>query len=1409
LPKTMLPKVMRLKALLVLLMTVFSPQLQETKASMAKPGCQEKCGNLTVPYPFGIGANCYLDKPFQVLCKDEVLVMPSALLHNLPIFGNPIQIPYFSSGFSVLEITLEFVRVAVAATPSCFSASGSGSMGDAGFGMDQQFSYSHTHNKFVGIGCDIFAYFITFGSNYTGGCAALCNHTNPVVGLSGTGCSGAGCCQSTIAQDMRAFYLQISSINTLSKPWISNPCSIGFIAERNFSGFMLNISDTNIQNNVYNVPVVLDWVAGNTNCQEASKKEKYGCGDNTNCINSAGGLGYQCRCLQGYRGNPYLPSGCQDINECMHPEDNLCRKGTTCVNIPGSYLCNCPRGYQSDGTGIAAVVLLSTAFGACIWHKLEKRKKFQIKQKFFKRNGGLLLQKHISSTNASLVNKHYTAEEIEKATDNFSKSRVLGRGGHGTVYKGMLPDGSIVAVKKANTVDTDRVGQFINEVFILSQINHRNIVKLLGCCLEYEVPLLVYEYVSNGTLADHVHGEGHVSALSWETRLSIAAEVAGALAYMHSCASTAIFHRDIKSGNILLDENYRAVVSDFGLSRSVALNKTHLTMSVGGTFGYLDPEYFHSGQFTAKSDVYAFGVVLAEILTGRKAVSLNSSDEGLASHFRFAMKHNRLFDILETFAVNDCKKAGIHVVAELSERCLRRNPKKRPSMKEIAAELDRLREEPGAADLVLVPLAEAVVRELGRIGDLLSGAGADLGLLELPCFSEDLLGGYLDWCCGFVLNPSWTGELYLYFFPAFSLQLQETQASMAKPNCQEKCGNLTVPYPHSALEPTCPVHNMRYSIHSEWIFYFLEITLELVRVEVGAAPSCYSISGLGSMLAATFGMDRQFSYSCTHTKFVGIGCDIFAYVISFGSNYTGGCAALCDYTNPIVGLSGTSCSGAGYHQSTIPRDMRAFELHISNVNTLSKPWTNSPCSINGFIADMNFSGFMLYISDTNIHSKVYNVPVMLDWVAGNTNCQEASKKKKYGCGHNTNCINSAGSLGPIHAAAYKVTKGTLTSSVVAKIKHRNIMRLLGCCLEYEVPLLVYEHEYVSNGTLADHAHGEGHVSALSWEARLSIAGEVAGALAYMHSCALPAIFQRDIKCENILLDENHRAVVSDVGLSRSVALDKIHLTISVEGTFGYLDPEYFQSGKFTVKSDVYAFGVVLAEILTGRKAVSLNSSDKGCCLEYEVPLLVYEHEYVSNGTLADHAHGEGHVSALSWEARLSIAGEVAGALAYMHSCALTAIFQRDIKCENILLDENHRAVVSDVGLSRSVALDKIHLTISVEGTFGYLDPEYFQSGKFTVKSDVYAFGVVLAEILTGRKAVSLNSSDKGLASHFRLVMKRNRLLDTLETFAFNEGHKAGIHIVAELAKRCLRRNPKKRPSMKEITAELDQLREVQ
>ena len=325
---------------------------------------------------------------------------------------------------------------------------------------------------------------------------------------------------------------------------------------------------------------------------------------------------------------------------------------------------------------------------------LRNRRLIKLKEKFFQQNGGFLLQTQLSERSGTCdTARIFGAEELKKATNNFDENKIIGRGCYGIVYKGFLIDRNPVAIKKSKIVDQSQIEQFINEVTVLSQINHRNVVKLLGCCLETEVPLLVYEYVSNGTLFEHIHKNDNAPTIPWETRLRIAAETAGVLSYLHSAAATPIIHRDVKSSNILLDDNFTAKVSDFGASKLVPMDVTQLSTMVQGTLGYLDPEYLHTSQLTEKSDVYSFGVVLVELMTGKKVLSFDRPEEerSLVIYFLFSLKGGSLFEILENSIVNDDNKEQMREVAELAGRCLQVKGEERPTMKEVAMELEGLR----------------------------------------------------------------------------------------------------------------------------------------------------------------------------------------------------------------------------------------------------------------------------------------------------------------------------------------------------------------------------------------------------------------------------------------------------------------------------------------------------------------------------------------------------------------------------------------------------------------------------------------------------------------------------------------------------------------------------------------------
>ncbi|KAF3337250.1 Wall-associated receptor kinase 3 [Carex littledalei] len=230
-------------------------------------------------------------------------------------------------------------------------------------------------------------------------------------------------------------------------------------------------------------------------------------------------------------------------------------------------------------------------------------------------------------------------------------------------------------------------------MLIVSQINHKNIVKILGCCLEVEVPMLVYEFIANGTLKQYIHYKNQGSHIPLTIRLRIAHESAEALAYLHTSASPPIFHGDVKSANILLDQNYTAKVSDFGASVLAPTDEAQFVMFVQGTCGYLDPEYMHSCKLTDKSDVYSFGVVLLELLTRRPVIVFDEPDVAmsLSSRFLSAMEENKMLELLDDEIKHEDDMELISAVAELAKKCLRMKGEERHMMKEVAEELHRIR----------------------------------------------------------------------------------------------------------------------------------------------------------------------------------------------------------------------------------------------------------------------------------------------------------------------------------------------------------------------------------------------------------------------------------------------------------------------------------------------------------------------------------------------------------------------------------------------------------------------------------------------------------------------------------------------------------------------------------------------
>ncbi|GLJ42756.1 hypothetical protein SUGI_0886510 [Cryptomeria japonica] len=280
--------------------------------------------------------------------------------------------------------------------------------------------------------------------------------------------------------------------------------------------------------------------------------------------------------------------------------------------------------------------------------------------------------------------------EMKIATKDFDIENKIGEGGFGAVYKGVLQDGNLVAVKKLTSTSGQGKREFLNEVATISAVQHRNLVKLYGCCSEEEERLLVFEYMPNNSLGQALFGSDLPKlSLDWPIRFNICLGVARGLAYLHEESRIRIIHRDIKPNNILLDEYLNPKIADFGLARLYDAAKTHISTRVAGTIGYLAPEYALRGHLTEKVDVFSFGVVALEVVSNRSHEDRNMPDETvflLDSAWQL-YEEGRLLDLVDTSVLSSFSEEDFVRVIHVALLCTQATPTQRPSMSQVVAML--------------------------------------------------------------------------------------------------------------------------------------------------------------------------------------------------------------------------------------------------------------------------------------------------------------------------------------------------------------------------------------------------------------------------------------------------------------------------------------------------------------------------------------------------------------------------------------------------------------------------------------------------------------------------------------------------------------------------------------------------
>ncbi|XP_073280435.1 nodulation receptor kinase-like isoform X2 [Primulina huaijiensis] len=353
--------------------------------------------------------------------------------------------------------------------------------------------------------------------------------------------------------------------------------------------------------------------------------------------------------------------------------------------------------HQSQGIVIGTIagvfILVTIAMGMCFFCRYRKKRglqKFNVQGQVMSKNAVYSIPSTDNIVPKPISIQSFTLKDMEIATENYKT--LIGEGGFGSVYRGTLPDGEEVAAKVRSATSTQGTREFNNEMNFLSAIRHENLVPLLGYCCENDQQILVYPFMSNGSLQDRLYGAAAKrKTLDWPTRLSIALGAARGLTYLHTFSERSVIHRDVKSSNILLDHSMCAKVADFGFSKYAPQEgDSGTSLEVRGTAGYLDPEYYSTQLLSAKSDVFSFGVVLLEIVSGREPLNINrpQNEWSLVEWAKPHIRNSRVEEIVDPGIKGSYHAEAMWRVVEVALACIEPYSTYRPCMADIVRELE-------------------------------------------------------------------------------------------------------------------------------------------------------------------------------------------------------------------------------------------------------------------------------------------------------------------------------------------------------------------------------------------------------------------------------------------------------------------------------------------------------------------------------------------------------------------------------------------------------------------------------------------------------------------------------------------------------------------------------------------------
>ncbi|XP_031393481.1 uncharacterized protein LOC116205129 isoform X2 [Punica granatum] len=954
--------------------------------------------------------------------------------------------------------------------------------------------------------------------------------------------------------------------------------------------------------------------------------------------------------------------------------------------------------------------------------------------------------------------QRFSMGELQVATENFSPDNILGRGVFGKVYKGRLANGSLVAVKRMKEKCSQAgESQFHREILMVGLALHRNLIRLHGICMDSKERLLVYPYMANGSVASRLRAIGHRDSqppLDWPTRKQIALGAARGLAYLHEHCKLKIIHRDVKAANILLDGDFEAVICDFGIATFMDYKDTHVTAAVCGTVGHIAPEYLSKGSVSVKTDVFGYGVMLLELITGQKASDLAQlafDEDVMLLDWVKGLLGGRKLDVLVDSAMRgNYVEEEVEQLVQVALLCTQVNATERPEMSKVVKMLEgeglvekwekwqkkEMLQEPDPVNLEASPVS----CEEGQFGHIKRFSLNEL-LVATDNFSPEN-----------ILGRGRFGMVYKGCLADGSLvavkRLKEARSQGAEMQLQTELlmFDLTVHRNLLKLRGFCTSSMERLLIYPYMVNGSVASRLRAIDCRDPQPPLEWT-----SRKQIALGVARGLAYLHEQCNQKIIHRNIKAANIFLDKDFT-----------PVVGDFGLA-KLIDYRDINVETAIHGTFAHIAP-EYLSMGVVSEKTDVFSYgvmllelITGQNTSDLARLAYDEDI--------VLLDWVKG-----------LWREGKLEVLADSDIKGNHVDEEVEQLIQIALLCTQVAATKRPKMSKVVGM-LEGE-GLAARWVEWQKEEMLQEPLPVNLDTSLVSCE-------EVYFGHLKRFSLRELQVATDNFSCKNIL--------------GRG-GFGKVYKGRLAEGSLvavKRLKEEHSQGGELQFQTELE-----MISLAVHRNLLKLI----GFCMTPTERLLVYP--YMANGSVALCLRERSDSQPpLGWPTRKHIALGAARGLAYLHEHCNPKIIHRDVKAANILLDEDFEPVVGDFGLAKLMHYRDTHVTTAVRGTIGHIPLEYLSTGVASDKTDVFGYGIMLLEILTGQRALDVarlaNDEDVLLLDWVKRTLRERRLEVLIDSDIQGKYVEEEVEQLIQVALLCTQLNANERPKMSKVVGMLE------